>query len=204
MHRYRWLERALIAVGVWLLAWVWIDSLQAESFRRQLEASALTPVSDAEPSPTRSAYVGRLEIPRLNVLDIVAEGDGDVVLDAAIGHLSDTPLPWEPGNSVLAGHRDRGFRPLKDVRVGDLVRLVTLRKHFDYLVTETLIVRPDETWVLDPTPTRTLTLITCYPFSYVGPAPARFVVKAEAIGSAETRDLDPVPAGGLGLIDRKR
>ena len=126
-QRSRWFERGLIAVGVWLLAWVWIESLEAEAFRRRLEASAPVAVtaSDRTSSP-RSALVGRLEIPRLGVSHVVAEGDSEAVLAAAIGHLSDTPMPWERGNSVLAGHRDGVFRPLKDVRVGDVLRLVTV------------------------------------------------------------------------------
>ena len=110
--RYRWLERALIAVGVWLLAWVWIDSLQAEVVPPPTRSLGAGAVADADRVVDRgSAYVGRLEIPRLNVLDIVAEGDSDVVLGAAIGHLPETPLPWEPGNSVLAGHRDSVIPP---------------------------------------------------------------------------------------------
>ena len=186
--RSRWFERALIAVGVWLLAWVWIESLEAEAFRRRLEASAPVAVaaSDRTSSP-RSALVGRLEIPRLGVSHVVAEGDSDAVLAAAIGHLSDTPMPWERGNSVLAGHRDGVFRPLKDVRVGDVLRLVTVSDDFEYRVTETTIVRPTDTWVLEPSAARTLTLITCYPFTYVGPAPYRFVVKAEPQSAASPR-----------------
>ena len=182
LHRVRWIERLLIAVGVWALAWVWIESLEAESFRRRLEASTPLEIAGGNRTPDvvhRSAVVGRLEIPRLEISHVVAEGDSDAILDAAIGHLPETPLPWEPGNSVLAGHRDGVFRPLKDVRIGDALRMTTPAGDLDYVITETLIVRPQDTWVLEPSGRRTLTLVTCYPFSYFGAAPYRFVVRAE-------------------------
>jgi sortase A len=97
----------------------------------------------------------------------------------AIGHLSDTPLPWHDGNSALAGHRNTFFRPLQHIRVGDELRVSTVRGDFRYQVRETMVVGPDEVWVLDPTDRPMLTLITCYPFNYVGKAPRRFIVRAE-------------------------
>jgi sortase A len=111
----------------------------------------------------------------------VVEGDSDAVLDRAIGHLPDTPLPWKPGNSALAAHRDTIFRPLRSVRLGDVLRLKTPHGDFDYRVRETLIVKPEDVWVLDPTPVTTLTLISCWPFDYIGHAPERFIVRAEQI-----------------------
>ena len=108
-----------------------------------------------------------------------SEGDDDSVLDRAIGHLPDTPLPWSSGNSALAAHRDALFRPLRGVRLGDVVRLKTPHGDFDYVVRETVIVEPDDLWVLDPTPVSMLTLISCYPFNFIGNAPKRFIVRAE-------------------------
>ena len=113
---------------------------------------------------------------------MIAEGDDTNTLRAAIGHLPDTPMPWKPGNSAFAGHRDGIFRPLKDVRTGDAIVLSTGRGTFTYRIDRTLIVKPEDVWVLKPPPAgRTLTLITCYPFVYIGHAPQRFVVIATAV-----------------------
>ena len=125
--------------------------------------------------------IGTLEIARVGLSGVVVEGDVDAVLDRAIGHLPDTPLPWHDGNSALAAHRDAIFRPLRGVRLGDVLRLNTPHGNFDYLVRETLIVKPEDVWVLDPTPVTTLTLISCWPFDYIGHAPERFIVRAERI-----------------------
>jgi sortase A len=128
---------------------------------------------------------------RVGLSGVVLEGDQDAVLDRAIGHLPDTPLPWNIGNSALAAHRDALFRPLKGVRLGDILRLKTPHGDFDYRVSETLIVNPEDVWVLDPTPVSMLTLISCYPFNFIGNAPKRFIVRAEQI-TANTPDVEPV------------
>jgi sortase A len=96
-----------------------------------------------------------------------------------VGHLPDTPLPWQPGNSALAGHRDGLFRPLKDIVAGDEVIFRTSRQTLRYRVTRTVIVEPDDVSVLKKKPHSQLTLITCYPFRYIGNAPKRFIVHAE-------------------------
>jgi sortase A len=188
-ERHRWVERALVVIAVVCLGWAgyaWLRSAQFEregrerfaQSREDVAAAARLPA--AEPIGTNDV-IGILEIPRLRFSEIVAEGDGDDTLDVAIGHLPDTPLPWHPGNSAMAGHRDAQFRPLKDVRVGDRLLLQTQHGTLEYELRETLIVDPDDVWVLDPTDERTLTLITCYPFYFVGNAPQRFVIKAEAV-----------------------
>ena len=120
-----------------------------------------------------------LDVPRLQLSTPVIEGDDDRTLKRAVGHLPDTPMPWKSGNSAIAGHRDGLFRPLKDVKVGDEIRFRTTREEFRYRVTKTAIVMPDDLSVLAPqSGPATLTLITCYPFYYVGSAPKRFVVHA--------------------------
>jgi sortase A len=129
--------------------------------------------------------VGILEIPRLNIESVVMPGDDDKTLDVAVGHLPDTPKPWEPGNSAVAAHRDGLFRPLKNIKVGDDMRLRTAHGEFTYRVRELKIVSPKDLSVLKPTGTNTLTLITCYPFNFVGNAPKRFIVRADRVpGSA--------------------
>ena len=111
----------------------------------------------------------------------MVEGDDTSVLDRAIGHLPDTPLPWHAGNSALAAHRDALFRPLKGIRFGDLLRLRTPHGTFDYRVRDILIVKPEAVWVIETTTVSMLTLISCYPFTYLGHAPERFIVRAERV-----------------------
>jgi sortase A len=178
----------LVLLGTLALAWVGFHLGEAAWFDRETRA-VLENLRHAPPSPTTPTPhalavgepIGTLEITRLGLSGVVVEGDSDAVLDRAIGHLPDTPLPWKDGNSALAAHRDTVFRPLRDVRLGDVLRLKTPHGDFDYRVSETLIVKPDEVWVLDPTPVTTLTLISCWPFNYIGNAPERFIVRAERI-----------------------
>jgi LPXTG-site transpeptidase (sortase) family protein len=131
----------------------------------------------------RGDVIGRVDIPRLKLSAAVAEGDDDTTLGKAVGHLPDTPLPWQRrGNVALAAHRDGLFRRLEKIRLQDDVRIVTPRGEYHYRVKNTRIVDPGDVWVIAPTETPTITLITCYPFSFVGNAPKRFVVQAELIG----------------------
>jgi sortase A len=129
----------------------------------------------------RSGLVGRLEIPRLGLTAIVEEGVDKRTLRRAAGHLPGTALPGEAGNVAIAAHRDTLFRPLKDVRPGDAVRFVTPDGTFEYEVVDTEVVTPSDTGVLAPAPRPEVTLITCYPFGFVGPAPHRFVVRAARV-----------------------
>ena len=95
-----------------------------------------------------------------------------------MGYIPGTALPGEAGNVGLAGHRDTFFRQLRDIRPDDEIRVATPDGIFSYRVERTLIVNPTDVWVLDPTSTATLTLVTCYPFTYIGSAPQRFIVRA--------------------------
>jgi sortase A len=128
--------------------------------------------------------IGEVEVPRLHLSAVNVEGD-DASVKVAVGHLPDTPLPWDSGNTALAAHRDTYFRPLKHIKAGDIVRLSTPRGRFDYRVRETMVVSPEDVSVLDPTDRPTVTLITCYRFSYVGHAPQRFIVRAERVDGAQ-------------------
>lgn len=119
-----------------------------------------------------------LEIPRLGLRVAVLEGTDEVTLNRGLGHIGGTPIPGQGGNVGLSGHRDGFFRCLKDVREGDRIRLVLPRSVEDYAVTRTRIVAPEEVSVLAPTSGKTLTLVTCYPFYYLGSAPQRFIVTA--------------------------
>ena len=173
----------LVAVGASLVGAASFQRTAARSFERELVSAVRTEPSGKEGTPGRPAIhslIGRLEIPRLNVSVMVMEGDDDMALARAVGHLPETALPWEQGNAVIAGHRDTFFRPLKNVREGDEIRVTTARGTYDYRVTRTEIVEPDDLSVLAPTTTRSLTLVTCYPFSYIGSAPQRFIIHARS------------------------
>jgi sortase A len=177
-----WIERALLALGVVCLAYYGYVKVEAHRVQREY-AAAWAP-----------GVVAVIEMPRLNVAAVAMSGEGADVLDVAVGHLPDTPAPWESGNSVFAAHRDGLFRPLKGVRRGDELRVRTPHGDFVYRVRETKIVKPSDLSVVAQTPTDTLTLITCYPFTYVGNAPKRFVVHAERVPSTSASvDLSMKP-----------
>ena len=135
------------------------------------------------PALVEGGAIGEILIPRLGLAAMVVQGDSAAILRRAVGHLADTALPGELGNVVLAGHRDTFFRPLKQVRTGDAITLKTRDGDFDYRVESTAVVKPNDVQVLEPTGGRTLTLITCFPFSYLGSAPSRFVVRAFQTGA---------------------
>lgn len=140
-----------------------------------------------------SGLVGRLEIPRLEISAIVSEGEDEKTLRRAVGHLPGTPFPGEPGNVALAAHRDSFFRSLEDIRADDRVRFLTPDGLFEYAVESISIVPPERVDVLEPTRRPTLTLVTCYPFRYVGNAPQRFVVRARLVGTQQARLAAVVP-----------
>jgi len=128
-----------------------------------------------EPAATPLAV---LRIPRIRLEVAVLPGTDDRTLDRAVGHIDDTALPGADGNSGIAGHRDGFFRGLKDIAEGDVIELETTQVKEIYRVERTWVVDPEDVSVLDPTPTRALTLVTCYPFYYIGPAPRRYIVRA--------------------------
>ena len=146
-------------------------------------ATALPPAPDTEPAPV---VLGRLEIPRLRIQAMVREGIDDETLKVAVGHIPGTARPGEAGNVGLAAHRDTFFRALRDVRKGDLMLLTTLHGSETYRVASARVVDPAQVGVLAGTiGARELTLVTCYPFDFIGSAPKRFVVAALAAGGAE-------------------
>ena len=190
----RWSERLSWGVGLALLVWcgfaftegALFQSAESATLDRTLEPQSAEANSASTHSPnTTPRLIGRLEIPRVHMSVMVVDGDDEKTLRVAAGHLSDTPLPWELGNSAIAGHRDTFFRPLERVRVNDLVRVVTSQGNFQYQVSKILIVGPDDVSVLAKTrdSSSSLTLVTCYPFAYVGNAPKRYIVQAKPVKS---------------------
>ena len=178
LHLFEWL---LLGLGLGCLGIYAYETVEARRFQAEAtevferDARAERPIAEVR----EGSLIGMLDVPRLDLSTPVIEGDDSRTLKRAVGHLPDTPLPWDEGNSAIAGHRDGLFRPLKDVKVGDEIRFRTTRAEYIYRVTKTTIVKPDDLSVLAPQDDpATLTLITCYPFYYVGSAPKRFIVHA--------------------------
>ena len=131
--------------------------------------------------------LGQIRIERLGVAANIREGESHAVLRDGVGHLSDTPWLGEGGNVALAGHRDTVFRALRHVQAGDVIEIATPDRSVRYAVEEMTVVAPDNLSVLEPADGSTLTLVTCYPFNYIGSAPNRFIVRA--------REITPPPPG---------
>jgi sortase A len=186
------LERMLFVVGITCLCVFGLVTAGAAIYQRERAAAfdkqraiGSLPAAPAQVQPAVAqaddSLIGMLDIPRLELTTPIVEGDDRATLEIAAGHLPDTPRPWELGNSAIAAHRDGLFRPLEDIRVGDQVIVRTMRGDFEYRVRDTKIVQPDDLSVLAPTEHHTLTLITCYPFAYIGNAPKRFIVHADRV-----------------------
>jgi len=185
----------------WIEAWLWIAGCLAIGYcafiwgRAQYDQAqgnwALQHVLPGDPgtnAPKGSAegsLVGRIDIPRLDLSAIVFEGTSDDTLARGVGHLRGTAAPGARGNLVLAGHRDTFFRELRDIRQGDRISVKAPDGDHQYSVDSTAIVHPNQTEVLRPSDDATLTLITCYPFSYIGNAPERFIVHAHFTKSVQ-------------------
>jgi sortase A len=137
----------------------------------------------AEPHlPVIGEVIGEIEIPTVAIKAVILHGDSPEVLRLGVGHLPETPMPGEGGNVALAGHRDTFFRLLRQIHHGDVITLRTIRGAFQYRVESIRVVSPTDIGVLESTGKRELTLVTCFPFHYVGAAPNRFIVRAIEVG----------------------
>jgi LPXTG-site transpeptidase (sortase) family protein len=180
----RLIYRALFAAGIAALLWVGGQIAYATTYQRYLlsrlkDQAALANESGSSSSPLRSGeLVGRLDIAERKLSVVVVEGVDDDTLAIAAGHVPGTSLPGSRGNIVIAAHRDTFFRELRNIRAGNKIQLSTPRGTFAYVVTNTEIVKPSETRVLESRGHSELTLVTCYPFSFLGAAPKRFIVHA--------------------------
>ncbi len=187
----RWPQIILFTFAFTLLAYcgyVWIDTWVFQKQEvRQLEQLLASPSPPNSPKPVVIAgLVGRIEIPRLGVSAIILEGTSTKTLRRAVGHIAGTALPGQRGNIGLSGHRDTFFRPLRNIRRDDIITLTTVLGQHRYKVLSTEIVSPNDVAVLDPGESEILTLVTCYPFYFVGSAPERFIVKAERVTRRRT------------------
>jgi sortase A len=183
----KWTQRAMFASAFLLLGYCAFVLLDAWNFQRresrdfdrqvrlELVASESWPQPESSASPKVRAVaapaaaiegpIGRVEIPRLRLSAMVAEGIGKTTLRRVVGHIPGTALPGQPGNVGLAGHRDTSFRSLKDLKINDEIRFSTLHGDFKYIVESLIVVEPNDVEVLAPTSENALTLVTCYPFS---------------------------------------
>ena len=133
--------------------------------------------------------IGEVEVPRLGLDAIVVQGDSPANLRRAVGHRSKSALPGEWGNVALSGHRDTFFRPLRDIRLGDEITFKTREQSFEYRVESIEVVGPTDIQVLEPSTGHDLTLLTCFPVYYVGPAPKRLVVRAREVDGTMREQL---------------
>jgi len=198
----RWLERLLVLIGVVCLGYflyVYVEAQLYQSFEeQQLDAILRSeiPADSAAAAPRRRApapgsTIGRIEIPRLGVSSVIRAGSDARTLRLAVGYIPGTALPGEKGNVGLAGHRDTFFRKLRNINPDDEIRVTTKDGVFRYYVQRTNIVQPKDVWVLSATSYPALTLVTCYPFWYVGSAPQRFVVRAALATPARAAAATP-------------
>jgi len=159
--------------------------------RQQLEKTLSDPDSLTQPylplaqrslvSPENGTPLAELSIPRIGLSVVVLQGSDEQTLRQGVGHIESTPLPGESGNVGIAGHRDSFFRPLRNVQVGDDIMLETPAGNVHYRVSSYRIVSPSEVSVIHPTSDPVLTLVTCFPFYFVGAAPDRFIVRANLV-----------------------
>lgn len=194
----RWAQYVLFASGVAIIAYcgfVLTDTWMFQNRERhRLErllhdrqeanggAHKAASLAGNPPPAVIDGLIGRIEIPRLGLSAIVMEGTDKITLRRAAGHIAGTALPGYAGNVGIAGHRDTFFRPLRNIQRNDTITLTTLLGEYRYRVVSTKVVGPYDVAVLDPSADEVLTLVTCYPFYFVGSAPSRFIVRAERVG----------------------
>jgi sortase A len=182
----KWTRRTLFAGGIAMLgycAWVLLDLRMFQHREEQhLETliAAKTPVRPVS-SIRADGLIGRIEIARLGISVMVVEGTGKRSLRRAAGHIPGTALPGQRGNVGISAHRDTFFRPLRNIQRDDIVSLTAPDGEYRYRVVSTKVVLPSDVAVLNTDGNEILTLVTCYPFYFVGAAPRRFIVRAERI-----------------------
>jgi len=222
-NRLTRLEIALLAVGLLALS-VWLSSIvrtrlvqrhESSMFDKDVQHLANKPSPFAgrstrgcgrSPSPggcpqapvAQNGLIGRLSIPRLGLQAMVREGDSAGTLSVALGHIPGTAMPGQNGNVGVAGHRDTLFRGLGAVRLDDVIVFETLQGTYRYQVDNTQVVKPTDVAVLRDRKFPELTLVTCYPFYYVGAAPDRFIVTAHL--QPENAAV-PLPKPGVNSVE---
>jgi len=207
----RWSRYLCFVTGILALGYVGFTLLdarlyqvdQSRKFQQELSRMNRSIISNGQiyassisPAPAQKSFMkaeridvagvsrtslGRIEICSIGLEAMILEGTDARTLRRAVGHIPGTPLPGQQGNVAITGHRDTFFRPLRNIRKDDEIRLTTLNGSYRYWVDSIKVVEPEDMGVLDNSDDAILTLITCYPFYYVGPAPKRFIVRAHRI-----------------------
>ena len=180
----RVLQRMLFIVAAALLAWCGFVLADTWNFQKSERSKLDQLLAERQPASNQpvpladSGLIGLMKIPRLGLSVIVIEGTDSTTLRHAAGHIAGTALPGQPGNVGIAGHRDTFFQSLQNIRQNDTITFTTLLGDYQYRVMSTQIVTPYDVSVLNPGANEILTLVTCYPFDFVGAAPNRFIVRA--------------------------
>lgn len=182
----RWMQRFLFLTGTLAVTYVALTLLHAKLYQdaaasaleTQIHAQKEHKVDLPQTITQKSSVLGQIEIPRLGVKVAILEGTTSQTLRLGVGHIEGTALPGEPGNVGIAGHRDTFFRPLKSIRTDDEIRIQTATGLLHFEVDSVEIVDPGDAKVLAPSAESAITLVTCYPFRFIGAAPKRFVVHA--------------------------
>jgi sortase A len=207
----RWSRCLFFVIGILILAYVGFvlidarlfQAAQSRQFQQELDGLRPSIGNDERPHlltlpPAETAVnlaradsldiagrdgspLGRIEISSIGLQAMILEGTDARTLRHAVGHIPGTPLPGQQGNVAITGHRDTFFRPLHNIRKDDEITLTTLNGSYRYRVDSTQVVEPEDTEVLADSDDAVLTLVTCYPFYFVGPAPKRFIVRAYRI-----------------------
>jgi sortase A len=196
----------LLAFGILDLSYA--GFVYARSYAFQAQEMQKFEQAVALPNPEPRVFmdgdvIGEMQVPRLGLSVMVVQGDSPANLRRAVAHISSSPLPGELGNVAFAGHRDTFFSPLRNILIGDEITFKTPARTFTYLVESIHVVAPSDLQVLDPTAGHDLTLVTCYPFYYVGPAPKRFIVRArEIVFSKEVESPNEVGNSKIASVSR--
>jgi sortase A len=174
----------LTAAGIGLLGLVAYEKVDTHIYQERARAQLVVEARAPKPAPgtvplQEGDLLGEIVSERIGLRAAISEGESDGVLRRAVGHVPDTAAPGQIGNVALAGHRDGFFRPLRDIRVGDVITVTAGGVDVRYEVEWTRVVAPADVWVIGPSSARVLTLITCYPFTFIGDAPSRFIVRAQ-------------------------
>lgn len=197
---------ALLLIGLSLLGYVGSQYWDMYHSQRQLEAqwehqqlATLPAAGQPKAQVAMADLLTRVSIPRIKLDAIVVEGASRKQLSIGPGHMVQTAMPGEPGNAVITGHRDTFFRHIYELQKGDEIDVRRNGQTYKYAVTGKRIVKPEDVSVLKQTKDAQLTLITCYPTYYIGPAPERLVVFSKLVeGGAQQPETSKAMARSAG------
>ena len=190
----------LILIGFYVFArihgFLWnYAAIEAQTQTSQQETNSGTPVDfslwdtkriQAYKESLLKNFDPPLAVLRINPIELevsVLEGTDEITLNRAVGHIAGTANISSSGNIGIAGHRDGFFRGLKDIKLGDVIEISTSRETRNYTVDKIVIVKPEDVWVLNPRTSPSITLVTCYPFYFIGHAPDRYIVQASLVNA---------------------